>query len=351
MADVINSNSLVLDPLKMLRCFDDDKFEAMVRDWQSSYLGIKYLRVEKLAGGGDKGRDVACRGVTNDLYIFQCKNYNHKLTPSEILLEIGKICYYSFRGDYPIPIEHRFVSPLGVTSTAAELFSNPEGLKKQLKDNWTRICQTKICSQNIPLTTELAAFIDKIDFSAFNYVSPEEFIEDFKKTSHFSNYFLLIVKPRPLPNPVPEDIAAYELTYINKLLSAYSDFLGTNVADKKKLESTYPDLYEDFKRQRRYFYSAECLAEYSREVYQIDSQWFEQLKDEFFDGIIEEIEEDAKHGFERLRRVLKRAMELQISKSLLNSAIKIQDRKGICHHLANERDEVIWTKKEKETKI
>jgi hypothetical protein len=345
MAYIVNSSSLVLDPIKMLRCFDDDKFEAMVRDWQSTYIGQKYIRVEKLGGATDEGRDIACSGLKNDYHIFQCKNYNRKLGPADILLEIGKICYYSFRGDYSFPVEHRFVSPLGVTPTAVALFSNPGQLKQQLKEKWEKICQTKICSLNIPLTPELEAHINKNDFSVFNYVSPEEFLEDFQKTRHYSEYFLIILKPRPLPKPVPEDIAKKELNYISKLLSAYSDFLDLNIDTKQKLEQTDSVLYEDFKRQRRYFYSAECLAEYSREVTPSDEQWFEQLKEEFFDGIIEEINEDAEHGFERLRKVLKRATELQISQSQLSSAIKIPDRKGICHHLANEKDEIVWTRK------
>jgi hypothetical protein len=238
------------------------------------------------------------------------------------------------------------MSPLGVTNKVADLFRTPEELKLKLKTNWTNMCQTKICSEAIILISDLSSFIDKMDFSIFNYISPDEFLRDFEKTPFFSKYFLQIVKPRPLTRLVPEEIENRELTYIKKLLSAYSDYLKKNIEDRKKLQELYPNLYEDFKRQRQYFFSAECLAEYSREVYPPESQWFDQLKDEFFDGIIDEVEADCQHGFERLRKVLKRAMELKIgSGQLLDSVIRVQDRKGICHHLANERDEITWVKK------
>ena len=150
--------------------------------------------------------------------------------------------------------------------------------------------------------------------------------------------------------PVPEELEKRELPYICKLLDAYGDYLGKSIEDRKKLLEIDSTLYEDLKRQRTYFFSADCLAEYSQLVYPREYQWFEKLKDEFYDGIIEEVMEDCKHGFERLRKVLKRATDLQIgSGQLLTSSILVQDRKGICHHLANEKEEIVWKNKKQST--
>lgn len=238
------------------------------------------------------------------------------------------------------------MSPLGLTNTTAELIHKPEELKSKLKNSWSKTCQQKICAENIPLNSDLVAFIDKMDFSIFDYYSPDRFIKEFQATQYFSHYFLQIIKPRPLTKPVPEELQNRELPYIRKLLEAYSDYLGKNIEDRKKLQETDPILYEDLKRQRKYFFSADCLAEYSKQVYSREYQWFENLKDEFYDGIIDEIMQDCKSGYERLRRVLKRAMDLQIgSGQLLTSKIYVQDRKGICHHLANERDDITWKSK------
>lgn len=105
MVEVVNPDALLLDPEMMLRCFDEDKFETMIRDWQSVQIGTKYQRVERLGGPNDKGRDIACIGLNGELYIYQCKDYQRQLTASDILLEIGKCCYYCFTRAYPIPKE------------------------------------------------------------------------------------------------------------------------------------------------------------------------------------------------------------------------------------------------------
>ena len=55
-------------------------------------------------------------------------------------------------------------------------------------------------------------------------------------------------------------------------------------------------------------------------------------------------EEDAENGFLRLKKVLDRATDLEITNNPLMSSVKVNDRKGICHHLANERDDVKWKK-------
>ena len=295
---------MVFEPLKQLRCFDDDKFVSMVEDWQRYYIGTKYQRVERLGSANDKGRDIACTGLNGDLYIFQCKNYNNKLGLSGIMPEIGKCCYNCFIGTYHIPKEYRFVSPLGVSSTVADLFSNPTQLKMLLKEKWKSMCETKIKKEHVLLTPELKTFVDTINFSIFNYKTPKEFLEDFEKTPYFSQYFSLIIKARPLPQSAPQEEAKIEAIYISKLLDAYSDYLKENISDRKKLELSNEELYDDFKNHRQYFYSAESLAEFSREVFPSDYQWFEQLKTEFYHGIIQEVRDDAIHGFERLGKVL-----------------------------------------------
>lgn len=343
---MVNLNSLALNPMKQLRCFEDQEFESMIEDWQRCQLGIKYQRVERLGSANDKGRDIACTGLDNELYIFQGKNYNKQLGFPDVLPEVGKCCYHCFTGAYAIPKEYRFVSPLGVVPKVADIFKKPEELKCLLKDKWDKTCAAKIKSPPAMKTPELEAFIDsKMDFSIFDYISPKEFIAEFSKTNRFTDYFSLLLKARPLVRSPPKEIAIDEAKYIAKLLAAYSDYLQQNIEDKRKLEQTNKELYEDFKNQREYFYYADSLAEFSRDVFSKEDPWFEDLKTEFYHGIIQDIREDAAHGFERLNKVLKRAMDLQIgSGRLLTSEIKIQDRKGICHHLANDREDVVWVR-------
>ena len=115
--------------------------------------------------------------------------------------------------------------------------------------------------------------------------------------------------------------------------------------NKKFVLRKHPELKIHFERQRRDFFSAEWLKAFSREIYEPELPVFEQLKEEIYDGIIETIEEDAKNGFERLNKVLQRASGITSISSPLNEYTLIKDKKGICHHLANEREDVTWRRR------
>lgn len=333
-----------LDPIKILQTMSEDDYERMIEEWQRDYLEKKFSRVEKLGGTGDKGRDVVCTLRNGDWINYQCKHYNQKVNKANILPEIGKCCYYCFKGDYSPPKKYYFVSPLGVVTGLRDLLKSPEKLKNELINNWNKQCRNKIVStSSIDLSGELLDFVKKFNFEIFDYVSESEFLEEFRKTPHYTKRFGLLCKPRPIIDKAPDQIKPTELNYIKKILDAYSDHLKKNIDDVVKLHE-HPDLEKDFNRQRLYFYSAEYLGAYSRETYAPELQCFEKLKDDVYYSIIEEIEEDAKNGFERLRKVLKRAEELTVNGNPLSSEMNVKDKKGICHHLANERDDVKWIK-------
>lgn len=339
-----------IDPAKLLKVYDEDTYEQIIAEWQRHYLETHYLRVESLGGSGDKGRDIVCTDKSNNIIVFQCKYYDRKLNRQDAMIEIAKCCYYCFMGEYKIesktPKKFFLVAPQGVTVALRDFLRSPEEIRTELKKNWSSHYSKKISnSKEIMLDSELSSFIDKMDFAIFDYVSPEEFIDEFKKTPYYTKRFGQLHKPRKLITIAPEHIRDDELTYIKKILDAYSDKLSIVVDDEKKLESIDPKLKEDFDNQRLYFYSAEYLAAHSRETYAPEQQYFEQMKEEVYHGIIEYIDEDAQNGFERLKKVLKRAAELTISpRNQLGSVVNIQDKKGICHHLANERVGVKWKK-------
>jgi hypothetical protein len=340
-----SSNGPVLDPLRVLRVFSEDQYEDMIGDWQRGYLQTKYARVENIGGPTDKGRDVICTDYQGASHFYQCKHYDRKLAKNDIFPEIGKCCYYSFTKKYPVPKKYYFVSPQGVTPDVRDLFAAPEILKQEIIDQWSKKCQSKITSNPVLLEGDFLSFVTQFDFSIYNYVAPEEFLADFKTTPYYTKWFGKISKPRKLISAAPDIISPNESTYIRKILDAYSDYLGKHIDDEKRLKETDPELWNDFNRQRLYFYSAEYLAAYSRDIYAPEFEWFEQLKQEFYHGIIDEIQQDAINGFERLRKVLSRAVLINTSSSNpLTSEAKTLDKKGICHHLANERDEIKWTK-------
>jgi hypothetical protein len=62
----------------------------------------------------------------------ECKHYSNALTPSNVYLELGKLCVYTWRGDYTVPRRYRFVAPLGVGTKLHDMLRKPEELRKEL---------------------------------------------------------------------------------------------------------------------------------------------------------------------------------------------------------------------------
>ena len=72
---------------------------------------------------------------------------------------------------------------------------------------------------------------------------------------------------------------------------------------------------------------------------------FEKLQDEVHDGIRDDIRDDYPSGYKRVIAVVKTARNLQLTSHALISRLTVRDRGGICHQLANNKDEVRWVKK------
>ncbi|MFA5406756.1 MAG: ABC-three component system protein [Candidatus Nanoarchaeia archaeon] len=333
-----------ISPTKLLTIISNDDFEEVTHEWAHGYLGNRYEKICLLGGSGDKGRDIAAyKNFKDEVWDnYQCKHYNHPLSPSDVWVEMGKLCYYCFIKELTIPKKYFFVSPLGVGSKLHDLLKHPQELLDGLKSNWDKHCKKHITSsKDILMEGDFEKYINSFDFTIFEYIDPQEFVEQFKQTPYFYYRFGSMNKPRPIPKLAPEDIQSFESIYIKKLLEAYSDHLKLHLDDVKKLNK-YTELKKDFDRQRNYYFCAESLKEFSRDISDPDIKLFDNLKEEIYDGIINTIESDATNGFERLRNVLKRATEIQITNNQLVNDLKIIDRYGICHHLANEKPDVKW---------
>ena len=342
---LVSSNSISL--LKLLQAVDDKEFEEMVCEWAYSCLKGKYEKICNIGGTGDRGRDIVAykdyKGHVWDNY--QCKKYNHKLRPSDIWIEIAKLCYRCFNHDLPsVPQNYFFVSLLGVSPDVNDILGDQTRIKDGLIQNWHSTLQNNIISgKTIALEGELKNYVLRFNFAIFNYIPPEEFSEQYTKTAYFTQRFGILSKSRPLQKATPQEIQNNEAVYIKKILDAYSDYLKENIDNYRKLDA-YPELKRDFERQRNSFFSAESLSEFSRDISDPLLGHFDKLKSEIYDGIIDDIEGDADNGFVRLKKVLARATALQITDNPLVDHLKIDDRKGICHHLANDRDDVVWIK-------
>lgn len=327
-----------------LKIVSEDEFEDIVREWIAGYCEKKYIKVWRIGGAKDKGRDVvAIIDESGKWDNYQCKRYSNALMPGDIWLELGKLCYYTFKKDYSLPNKYYFVAPKGVGPTVGDYLTKPKELKKQLYAEWDKHCKGDITTKvDIPLSSELKAHIEMIDFSIFTFLDPQELIEQHKQTSYYAARFGGGLKRRMKPTINPIDEAEISIRYVEQLFEAYSDHLKTEVQTIGELNS-HTELFDHFNRQRECFYWAEALNEFSRDSLPTENNCFADMKEEIYHGVVDISNQEHSSGYENVNKTTATAVALNIQSNALLSVSKTQDKIGICHHLVNE-NKLTWVK-------
>ncbi len=349
----LNNNDILygahIPAIEKIKIISNEQFENLIREWIVGYIIPKkatYNACKKCSGAGDKGRDVI--GVISDEQIydnFQCKHYDHPLTPGDVWKEIGKMCYYSYKGEYVVPKAYYFVSPQGIGPKLNGYFEKPDELKNQFLLAWNDYCKTQISKGGIiELDKALNGYITGIDFSIFKGYDPQQLIEEYRQTPYYAAMFGGgLQKRRDIVAAAPKSLADRELTYTCQLFEAYSDFTKKTLSSREDLSFNI-ELLSHFDRQRESFYSADALNQFSRDCLPPDTDYFEDLKHEFYAGVIDVVEEDYCDGYKRLKATTNFAKQLKADSSPLFSYMRISDKEGVCHHLANEK-RIVWVKK------
>src|SRR5687767_13154125 len=134
-------------PVKLLQVMSDDDWEGFTEEWLSFHKNKgTYDSIKRYAGPGDLGLDVvaftAAEGFAKPWDSYQCKRYDHALTPGDVYGEIGKIIFHSFNRTPPfnqaerVPRRHVFVSPFGVGISLGRLLKDPQRFKEQVRGRW-----------------------------------------------------------------------------------------------------------------------------------------------------------------------------------------------------------------------
>ena len=126
-------------------------------------------------------------------------------------------------------------------------------------------------------------------------------------------------------------------------MEAYGDHLKRDVSALPDINKEH-ELKEHFADSRIQFFSAESLRSFSRDY--LPPGEFQKLQDEIHDGIRDDIRDEHPSGYKRVMAVVKTAKTLQLTSHALISRLTIRDRGGICHQLANDKEEVRWVKNE-----
>jgi hypothetical protein len=341
-ADVVASG-LPVHPEDRVRLFSADQWERFVQEWVDS-LREEYELVERCGGAGDMGRDVIATvnsgsGAWDN---YQCKHYQKALAPSDVWIELGKLAYYTLKGEYWYPRAYFFVAPQGVGPTLSNLLKKPHALRDGLLANWDKACRTEITkTEVVECDAAMKTHIASLDFSIFQTKPLLRIIEAHAKTRWYAARFGGGLPPRPEPLTPPSLPGANEAAFVGELRRAYAQHLKQDVKDVDAGLATRDDLREHFHDARVEFYSAEGLRTFSRDT--LPQGEFEKLQDEVHSGIKDEERGDHADGYRRVLAVVKTARALQLTSNPLTTRIHTRDRGGICHQLAND-GKVRWVK-------
>lgn len=335
-----------VEPAERISLYSSTAFEQLVEEWAYVSLTPKYARVQSAPGAGDKGRDVlgfvSEDTKTSEYDLFQCKHYSDPLIPTDIWLELGKLCYNTYLAEFPKPRKYYLVGSKGIGPTLQLILNNPEKIRQGLLSAWDKKCKTKLkVGSAILMEGEFLNYVQRFDFSIVDSIEIKTIINALRGSPYYSRRFGGLVPKRPSPSIPPDQIAESETNYVRHLLQAYSDYKGVLIETPASLKNT-PELSNHLSRQREAFYRAESLREFERDTLADDSA-FEALKEEIYLGVIDVCDGEHKSGYHRVREVTKEARRLNPTDYVLANQLHIEDRTGICHHLSNEK-RLLWVK-------
>lgn len=344
------SAGIPIPPVRLLQVMSPDEWEGFTEEWLSFHKAKgTYQSIKRFSGPGDLGLDVvaftAAEGFAKPWDSYQCKHYNHALTPGDVYGEIGKIIYHSFQRTppfnqvYRVPGCHVFIAPFASGITLGRLLKDPNRFKEDVRAKWESHCVPAIgAAIEAPLKGELLAYFDTFDFSIFGDRTAVELVEEHAQTIFHAPRFGGGLPPREEPSAPPAEPTNAESHYLRELLDAYADHLGKPISTREELVS-HPDLEGHYRRQRVLFYSAESLRNFARD--RTPPRTFNSLQDDIYNGVIEICEASHASALERLRKTVTAAGQLDVSGNALVGVTKVADKQGICHQLAND-DRVTW---------
>lgn len=138
-------------PIDKVHIMDEDSFEHFTLEWLYGCKKDKYSSIMRIGGAGDKGRDVIAYRKDGGVDYFQCKHYNSALAPSNYYLELGKLCYYTYTKDIPLPKSYYIVASNDIGPTLQDLLDNSAQLLSSLLDNWDTYCRFKITKSTMDI--------------------------------------------------------------------------------------------------------------------------------------------------------------------------------------------------------
>lgn len=326
-----------IPPSSRLSIMSDTEFEEMVLEWAYSYLQGQYVTVKRLGGAGDKGRDIIGYYENDEIDIYQCKHYKSQLAPSEYWIEFGKLCYYTYKGEYNVPKNYYIVTSQGIGPALSSLVDNPAKINKMLIQNWDNYCKNKITKEKpIELDNSFKEYIENFNFKMVKELAPIRLIDEYSKTKWFKYRFGGGMPKRPKFIRPADEIDSFEkeMPYIKQLIEVYKEKTKDVVKDINTLDCN-KYIKEHFNRQRIVFHSAQALKRFTRDEL-IDEEPYEEIKEQLYQSVVDKSLELYESSFKRLTDTLDLAKIIPLEVRPLG-LIQPMDKCGVCHELVNDR--------------
>lgn len=325
-----------VSPQQRIFFYSSGEWELFVREWATG-LERNYFQIKLLGGPGDRGVDIAgfktARGFEDAWDCFQAKHYSEPLRLSDALPEMVKLLRHVCLGHYVLPDRYAFLAPKGCGANFNRLLSTPTDLKAAFLES------VELSAEPADSQASIRALAEGVDFALFQSVEILDALEVHRGTPYHIGRFGGPLAPRPSAPPPPDEISPAEARYVAQLVEVYADSAVTDLEPAKL--SSHPKVGGHFSRQRIAFYRAESLRLYARDS--VPPGTFELLQDDVHAGVVEIAERAFPTGMERLSEVLTTSGGLDLSAHTLISVATMDDRKGICHQLAND-DRLTWVR-------
>jgi hypothetical protein len=332
---IVSSAGPLIRPAERILLWSSDEWETFIREWATTFAS-EYQSVRHFGGAGDKGIDVAgfesALGFEGTWDAFQAKHYDHALTPGDAFPEIAKFLRNLRSDELTMPRAYYFVAPRGCGTTLARELKRPEKLKTHFLE-WL-----DGHSADFDDSAEVRASAEGLDFSLFTDLSPDEMIERHKLSPYHFARFGGQLPPRGANEPLPAEVSILELRYVEQLVDVY-DHEWPEEGITSENVSSHAKSSKPFLRQRLRFYSAESLARYARDEVPVGT--FERLQADILSGVIDTAELPHPTPLGRMNAVFELVSSMELSSHALIAVTSHDDRRGICHQLANS-DELTW---------
>lgn len=327
-------------PAARIRSYTPDEWEEFVREWATA-LPDTYVQIKLLGGAGDKGVDIAAF-KTDRLFegpwdCFQAKHYKDPLSFSVAAPEMLKVFVAVIDGDYSLPDSYNFLAPKGLSTPFNMLVSKPTTLRSNFLDRLVG-GDTLVKGMGESMLRSVRALATGTDFGIFKSVEALDALNTHSRTRWHAGRFATSLPTRGASEAPPPEYAPDEARYLQQLLAVYAERHPDKITDLSSVTGV-PSMVRHLQRQRVSFFRAESLKGYAREA--VPPGTFEKLQEDIYSGVVDIADRDHPNGFTRLSEVLAQVGQLDLNRHKLIAVADIDDRKGVCHQLAND-DRLTW---------